>query len=290
MARRGPSDAASVQTVLVVVLGLVVAAFAGYVVVRDPAPPTDGTDLSANYDRTTGSGSGNGTDDPTGGSTASGSDSSQGSDDAVGETVSADELPDTEVEVTLNLANNDNLPRDFRVFDTGGNAEPLSVVDGALAHGTPSTKSASYVELQLPGNARRVGANITFGADDETSGAAVLTMWEKSVVKAQRDRATYPRSAVYLLAFPDSWRLGVFDKNSQLTEILASGTYESVSAPAKFQIYRQGATAWVVDPAGGVTSVTDGRIKDWAGPWASWGLFESTADRVPATITKIWAS
>ena len=70
--------------------------------------------------------------------------------------------------------------------------------------------------------------------------------------------------------------------------MLAEGTYDVGPGPATFSILREGQQAFVVDPTGATTTASDPRVGLLAGPWASWGVTESSAEQTPAVIEAVW--
>ncbi len=71
--------------------------------------------------------------------------------------------------------------------------------------------------------------------------------------------------------------------------MLASGTFTTVPGTATVEVYRDADRAWVVDPSGAVTDVSDPRIEELAGPWACWQLYEQEPAQTPAVIEAVWA-
>lgn len=198
--------------------------------------------------------------------------------------------PQVKTRIDVQLA--DRVPAGFQTFDSGESASPTVVRGGLMQHGTPEGGSAAgYLETRLPGggDVERIGAEVTFPADGE-SGAVALIGWEGSLVSARTERNTLPRSGMHFVAYPGSWHLGIIDPEGEVLEdIVGRGDYVNVNGPQTFDLVRRGNTVWVTDPGGGVTEVADERVAAFTGSWACWELFEPDADRVPATISRVWA-
>jgi len=71
--------------------------------------------------------------------------------------------------------------------------------------------------------------------------------------------------------------------------VVASAPFTLVSGTATFEVYRDGDQAWVVDPSGATTTVSDPVIAELAGPWACWQLLEEKPAQTPAVIEAVWA-
>lgn len=183
-----------------------------------------------------------------------------------------------------------SIPAGFDTFESGSNETGFDVADGLLTHGAPTGDAgASYLEAELPDDVQRVGATAVF-ADTGTPGAIALIAWEESLVRKRTDENTLPRSGLHFVAYPGRWHLGIIDPAAdQLEDIVERGEYRSPSGAHEFDLFRNGDTVWVVDPAGGVTEITDPRIEEYAGPWVNWELYEPTGDSAPASFREVWA-
>lgn len=242
------------QIIGIIVAGVVVVAFAGYVVTRDPAPPATG----AAY-----------TPSPS-------------------PTQTAVAVPDTPKVTETDFAQS-GIPDDYAVFDTGLNESGMEVKGGQLVHGAPTAPNgASYLETELPGDVQRIGAVAEFPSTK--SGSIALVVWEDSLVAKRTEENTLPQSGLHFVASPGRWHLGIIDpKADKLEDIVEDGAYSGGPGSQEFDLFRQGDTVWVVDPSGNTTTITDPRIAEYAGPWANWELYEPTADSVPASFSKVWA-
>jgi hypothetical protein len=178
------------------------------------------------------------------------------------------------------------LPAGARTFDNGAVGQGMAVRDGQLQHGRPQGPAAmSSLELQLPADVRKLGARFRFLAEGPDSGGLALVAWQDSLVQALRSGSTPPASGLRLLVNPGAWTLIAVPDS----DVLARGTFTSVPGTATIEVYRDQDRAWVVDPSGTVTTVTDPRIAELAGPWASWQLYERVPSETPAVIESVWA-
>jgi hypothetical protein len=198
----------------------------------------------------------------------------------------APEVPVPEVvdQRVADFVDGDDLPEGARAFDSGANQTGMTLSEGLLTHGAPEGPAAGFIETKLTSDVASLGARVHFpGAD---AGSVALVGWQSSLVQSREDFGPTPATGMRLVAGPGHWELSVVDDE---VTMLGTGTYESVSGPATFQLLREGATLYVVDPTGAVTVIEDKRVAKLAGPWASWGLTETGPEQVPASIEAVWA-
>jgi hypothetical protein len=181
----------------------------------------------------------------------------------------------------------DRLPDGATVYDNDSNDPGLGVRDGLLSHGTPTRKQAlGSLETELTGPVQLLGATVRF-AGSGTSGAAVLVAWQQSFNQARGSDKPAPASGLRLVVTPGAWQLTSYDK---VPKTIAEGTYDATGGGAQtFEVVRQDDQAWITDPAGTVTPVTDPGIGQLAGPWASWQLLEAAGTETPAAFESVWA-
>jgi hypothetical protein len=183
-----------------------------------------------------------------------------------------------------NFARGDAWPYAAGFREAGSPAWPLGVADGRMTHGPPqAANSVSWLERWMERDVRTIGARVAFAT--KHPGAAVLTAWQSSVLELSGQQQ--PATGMRLIALPGRWRLVAIETDGK--SMLADGSYTERTPSATFNLVRRGATVWVTDPDGTVTSVTDPRIDSLAGPWASWELRESGPGKQPASFQEIWA-
>jgi hypothetical protein len=178
----------------------------------------------------------------------------------------------------------DSLPDGARIYDNDSVGDGMAVQDGLLQHGLPTgAEAVSSLETRLDSDVRKLGARIRFPGDD--AGSVVLVAWQESLVDARRAGLPLPASGLRLVVSPGQWQLTAVPGEA----VLASGTFATVSGTATVEVYRDVDRAWVVDPSGAVTDVVAPRIKELAGPWACWQLYEQEPGQTPAVIEAVWA-
>ena len=178
----------------------------------------------------------------------------------------------------------DKLPDGARIYDNEFVGAGMAVHDGLLQHGRPTAPEAlSSLETELDSDVRKLGARIRFPGDD--SGSVVLVAWQDSLVDARRAGRPVPASGLRLVVSPGQWQL----TSAPGAAVLASGNFTIVPGTATVEVYRDDDRAWVVDPSGAVTDVSDPRIEELAGPWACWQLYEQAPTQTPAVIEAVWA-
>lgn len=178
----------------------------------------------------------------------------------------------------------DDLPDGARVFDSGANKTGMELSGGLLTHGAADGPAAGFVEAKLTSDVTMLGLRVRF--PDAASGSVALVGWQTSLVQSRKDFGPTPATGMRLVAGPGRWELSVVDGD---VKMLGSGTYATVAGPATFELIRDGASLYVVDPTGAVTVIDDKRVAKLAGPWASWGLTETGPTQVPASIEAVWA-
>ena len=203
-----------------------------------------------------------------------------------GEEPAADqpELPVVPDQRRADFGQGDDLPDGARVLDTGRSATGIAVRDGVLTHGSPVRRASGLVETRLKSDVTSLGFRVRFA--DDSSGSASLVAWQHSAVKAARSGAPAPPTGLRLVVSPGQWQLSVVDGDE---DVIAEGTYAPAPGPAVFQVLRDGAQLFVVDPSGAVSTATQARVAELAGPWASWGLSETGPKQTPAAIEAVWA-
>jgi hypothetical protein len=180
----------------------------------------------------------------------------------------------------------DGLPDGAALVEGGGNESGLVLTRRGLTHGAPTNPllAGGLVEVKLDSDVRSLGLRVRFARSNP--GAVTLVGWQSSIGAVFDGGGTTPPPTGFRLeATPGSWTLSVLDGTQ---DVLAEGTYESSGGAETFQIVRQDAQVWVIDPTGATTTATDPRVAELAGPWATWGVFETATDQVPATIEAIW--
>lgn len=183
----------------------------------------------------------------------------------------------------VDFADGDDLPDGAEVYDGGGNATGLHLEDGGLTHGKPDgDPAAGFLEVQLKSDVQKLGARVRFA--DRNSGLVALTAWQDSVATGL-ESGSLPNTGMRLVVGPGEWTLEISGGGGAL----ATGSYDPEKTTATFELLRDGDELWVVDPTGAVLHVQDAQIAEFAGPWASWGLFEDEQDQTPATLESLWA-
>lgn len=197
---------------------------------------------------------------------------------------SAEEPPRTADARRVDFALRSDLPAGFRSYDNAAVGAAMGLRDGLLQHGRPAAPYAvSSLETRLGADVRKLGARVRF--PDDNSGAVVLVAWRSSLVDSRLAGRPRPASGLRLVVTPGRWALTSVPGDS----VLASGSFAQVPGTATVEVYRDGDRAWVVDPSGAVTTVSDPRIAELAGPWACWQLYEPDPAQTPAVIDSIWA-
>lgn len=270
------------ERVLLLVAAVVVVVLAAYLVVQ---PPGQGGSGSTGRDSAFGASlPATPTDqaDPA----ASASPSAESSDDP--EAPTPEVPPRLPRSLQVDFAT-DALPASFEIIDQGRSTIGLEVGEGLLAHGDPQEAAAGYVETRLDGGAVRLGVRARFPADG-IGGQVTLMVSKRSLARSAQAREEPPSTGVRMSAAPGSWRLEVLDPRAdQPVELLLQGSYESTAREQSFELFVQDGTVWLVDPSGTVSRISDYRVADLVGPWASWGLVETAADVRPASIARLWA-
>ena len=206
-------------------------------------------------------------------------------------------LPEVRDRRRADFAAGDPLPDGSRTRDSAAVSSPMVLAGGLLGHGPPSgQRASSWLEARLGADVRSLGARVRF--PDGRSGSIALVAWQSSVV--DWSAGGLPPTGMRLVAEPGQWRVIVFDGSA--AETILQGTYPvggaNPEAPsggcwrcrqATFRIVRDGDTLWVRGPNGQVSTVTDPRIEELAGPWASWELRETSPRDAPAAFDKVWA-
>jgi len=183
------------------------------------------------------------------------------------------------------FAAGDALPEGSRLYDNGFNRPRLGIREGALRHGEPTRPLAiGSLEMELDAPVQKLGARIAFS--NGNSGSVALVAWQSSLTDASQAGQPVPPSGLRLVVSPGLWQLTVFD-NGEV--VIAGDEYSIKPGPQTIEVFRQGDQAWVIDPSGARTEVTEARIARFAGPWASWQLLEETPQERPAAIEAVWA-
>lgn len=183
----------------------------------------------------------------------------------------------------------------FAQAETQRNATPMVSSGGELRHGAPTTTNAvSYLQLQnQPTPVTRIGATMTFS--DTRSGSVALVAWQQSLVNSIRAGrlvgSSIPNAGIHFAADISGWHLGVWDGAASREVVILRGNYGATAGvPVSYQVDRAGSTATITDPDGVKSSITDPRIGEWTGQWATWELYENNAQQTPATLSKLWVS
>lgn len=189
------------------------------------------------------------------------------------------------------LETNDGTP--LAVLDNGRNVSGLAVVDSELTHGAPTgSNAAGYLEARMAAPVSRIGAVAEFHSAN--TGAIGLVASSESIAaqggKGIRDQL--PNGGILFAATNRDWHFGVWDSAANTEQVLLHGTLALAAdgTGQAFEVVRYGDTVTVRLPDGTMQATADARIAEWSGPWASWGLYEFDAGRVPATLAAVWAS
>ena len=202
--------------------------------------------------------------------------------------------PDAEVLVPrvpdrrrADFTSGDGLPDGAVVYDSASISSGMQVTSLGLTHGgvrEPSTDGIGLIETRLESDVAALGFRVRFPEGE--SGSVALVAWQSSAVKTLKRDGTVPFAGMRLVAQDGTWALSVYDGQER---VLAEGAFEPTTDPVEFRLVREGKKIYVVDPVGEVTTATDLRARRLAGPWASWGLVESSPEQVPAVIESVWA-
>ena len=193
-------------------------------------------------------------------------------------------MPAVRTRMRVSFTKGEGWPVGAGFRETGGVSWPLGVVDRLMTHGPPEGPDAvSWLEKWMKTDVRRLGARVLFAPNH--SGAAALTVWHTSVLDTSG--LEQPRTGMRLVVTPGTWRLDAIDATGTVT--LATGSYVPSGRSAAFDLVRRADTAWVTDPSGTVTAVTDERVASLSGPWASWELREDNVSKRPAALQEVWA-
>lgn len=194
-------------------------------------------------------------------------------------------LPDVANQRHADFTEGEDLPDGARVFNSGGNRSGMALAGGVLGHGAAEAAAAGFVETELEGEVRSLGARVRFAGP--ASGSVALVGWQTSLVEADRKGTETPATGLRLVASPGRWELSVVQGGD--VDVIATGTYVDDGGAVTFEVRRSGSELFVADPTGLVTSVTDKRAARLKGPWASWGLTETGPEQTPASIEAVWA-
>lgn len=180
----------------------------------------------------------------------------------------------------------DDLPDGSELVDNGFNRPGLAVSPQGLTHGAVKGRGngSGFLETELDSDVQSLGVRVVFPG--VTSGSVVMVAWQDSLAKSVDDGTLAPPTGMYFQASPGHWAVSKVDTKQ---EQMAEGTFPLTDGPVEFQLVRDGDTLYVSDPSGKVTTVTKTAIEQFAGPWASWGLLESSQSEAPATIQSVWA-
>jgi hypothetical protein len=186
---------------------------------------------------------------------------------------------------------NDGTP--LAVVDNGRNVSGLAAVGSELTHGAPTASNAAgYLQARMTAPVSRVGAVAEFHS--ENSGAIGLVASSDSIAQPSGNglRDPLPNGGILFAATNRAWQFGVWDSAAKTEHVLLQGTLALAAdgTGQAFEVVRYGDTVTVRLPDGTMQATADSRIAEWSGPWASWGLYEFDAGRVPATLTAAWAS
>jgi hypothetical protein len=179
------------------------------------------------------------------------------------------------------------------VYDNGGNATGLAVVNSQLTHGAPLIPNAAgYLEAGMAAPVTRIGAIVSFhGAN---SGAVGLLSWANSLVASRGAgfAGPLPNGGMHFAVSNTKWIFSVWDSAADTTDTLLDRPLALATDGTEyaFELVRDGDTVTVRLPDGTTQSTEDPRIGQWSGTWACWELYEADETRVPATIAAIWAS
>lgn len=203
-----------------------------------------------------------------------------------GSTVPASEVPTVRTALRADFGAGDSWPVGAGFRESGRMAYSLGVVDRLMVHGDPEgAGTVSWLEKWTGGSdVRRLGARVLFAPNH--SGSVALTAWHTSVLETSG--TTVPRTGMRLVASPGRWELVALDARGR-EAVLATGAWRAQGRAATFDLVRKGATLWLTDPAGVVTSVTDPRVQSLSGPWAGFELREQRVGQRPAALQEIWA-
>jgi hypothetical protein len=197
---------------------------------------------------------------------------------------SGTEPPRAQARMRSNFAKGGSWPVGAGFREAGSMAWPLGVVDRLMTHGAAQGPNAvSWLEKWMKSDVRTLGARVLFAPNH--SGAAAMTAWHTSILDLSGQET--PRTGMRLVMAPGGWKLVAIDGHGAST--LASGSYLQEGRSVTFSLVRKEDTVWVTAPDGSVTAVTDSRVASLSGPWASWELRESNADKRPAGFEEIWA-
>jgi hypothetical protein len=167
----------------------------------------------------------------------------------------------------------------------------LRVVGGKLTNDptVPGRAAGYYTSADLGAPVTTIGARWTFTPRGGTPGAMALVVSQT---------ALHPPFSIHLVITPDSWSMGVWPPitgDSPGLQVLDWQRFEVPLRQDGVQIHEaaveiRGGKADIKLPDGQHRVVTDGRIADWAGSFAT---FEAYADHgltdSRVGFTKIWA-
>ena len=197
-----------------------------------------------------------------------------------------DAIPEVEDQLRADFATSPELPAGARTYDNPAAGSPLAVTDGLLTHAAPVDRLAiGSLEVKLTAPVQKLGGVISFPIGN--AGSAFMVGWADSLVDARTAGKPVPPSGLRLEVDYGLWQLSVYDK----TELVIGGDeYEPAEgALQKFEVYRSGDRAWVVDPSGKVTIVTNPAIETLTGPFAGWQVVEDSTREKPVGFQSIWA-
>lgn len=190
----------------------------------------------------------------------------------------------------VDFAGTGAVPDQFTIIDRSRNASGLRIDNGRLTHGRALRDNAAvYFFVSLaPKTVSEIGAVVDLSATTEGS-FALLVGTRPVPVDAV---APAPATAVHFVADAQGWVYGIWKPGAAEQTILAQGKYASDfdRSAASFSVQLVGDVATVVLPDGTALGLSDPRIAEYAGTFATWELFEASAGAVPVAFRKVWVN
>jgi hypothetical protein len=168
--------------------------------------------------------------------------------------------------------------------------------DGLSTAKAVQPDSIASVQREFPGPLARIGVTAAFPAVSPDSkaletGDLILRVSTGPLTASNgADRTqTAPNSGIVFSFGARHWYIGIQDGDKP-AEVLHSGSFEpALYGRRSVDVIRWKEQVRIELPDGSAKLISDPRIADWSGPWASWGLRQGPQANRTAAINQLLA-
>lgn len=182
----------------------------------------------------------------------------------------------------------------FRIYDNSRVSSPMTISNGQLVHGQSNvggTNSASYFEVTLDNKITRIGAVFQYPITANPVGSVTLASFATSVVGSFLAGNGAPDAGIHVTI--DTTNIGVIIYHPSGAVSVGNFSFAtplSQGVQYTVDIVIDGQNLYLILPDGSITKAfTHSDIQNLSTNLATFELYESTSDKVPASIIKIWA-